>query len=194
MKIYPGSATLPALSTMQSARSDLSVAVPHLSRVFCSVENASQKPPPIIVDPRLAGLSAKVASLETKLGSVWPLPKNLALHVRYQFGSYPCSYNDLAKAGRDVKAAVTQCHSALASLEANGKIDKKDEKMISHLLHVITLFDKQCEVWSKIVGGSRSHELLGNKMGCEDGVVNPFVGVRNNLLALRAPLLSPRVR
>lgn len=193
MKIYPGSATLPTVGAMRSVPSELSGAVPNLSRTVCSVENTSQKSPSIAGDRRLAGLSAKVASLETKLGGVWPLPKNLALHVRYQFGSYPCSYNDLAKAGRDVTAAVTQCHWALASLERGEKIDKHDEKLISHLLHVIALFDKQCEMWGKIVGKSRSHELLGNNVGGKDSVVNPFVGVRDNLLALRAPLLEQRV-
>lgn len=193
MKICPGSATLPMYGTMQVARSSVREGNLALSHAFCSVGNSCQKTQPMAVERQLEGLSAKVASLETKLSSVWPLPKNLALHVRYQFGSYPCSYNDLAKAGSDVKAAVTQCHTALTALERHECIDKNDEKTISHLLDVIAIYDKQCEVWSKIVSTSKTHEMLVTKVGCDDGGINPFVDVRNNLLALRAPLMGQRV-
>ena len=193
MKTCPGSATLPSYAAVPSAPPDILVAIPNLSHAFCSVGNSSHKSQPIEADRGLVGLSTKVASLESELSSVWPLPKNLARDVRYQFGSYPCTYNDLAKAGESVKAAVTQCHTALAALERHGHIDKSDEKMISHLLDAISNFDRQCEVWGKIVSNSKSHATFRSNVASDNGGVNPFDGVQQQLEVSRKQLLVSRV-
>jgi hypothetical protein len=178
----------------RSAPPHIRVAVCNLSHVFCSVGNVGQKTQPLVVDRRPVGLSTQVATLETKLASVWPLPKDLPLRVRYQFGSYPSSYNDLAKAGKQVKGAAAQCHTVLATLEKDGRVDKGNEKMISHLLNAIDLFDKQCEVWGNILSKTQSQKMPDQKRVCDEGAANPFKDLRDNLLALRMPLMGARTR
>lgn len=188
MKTCPGSATLPTYGAVPSTRPDILMAVPNLSLAFCSVANSSHKSQPMVRGARFVALSANAASLENKLSGVWPLPNNLAFQIRYQFGNYPCSYNHLVKAGENVKAAVTECHSALAALEKYGRIDKSDEKLILKLLDAIIDFGKQCEVWNKIVVNTKNPEALRTKASLDDGSVNPFDGVNAQLEVLRKAL------